>query len=344
MDRASQVCRTLLIAVASLITATTVQANGDVNLYSYRQPFLIEPILEAFTAKTGIKVNIVFANKGMVEKIKAAGDNNPADAVLTVDVGRLDALAKADLLEPVKSQLLRDNIPAHLRHPDDLWFGLTTRARVVFAHKDRVPAGGITSLDDLADPRFRGRVCSRSGKHVYNIGLIAARIAHDGEAATQRWLRGVKANLAQKPQGNDRAQAKAIYEGICDVALANHYYMGAMKNNDKKPEQQAWADAIRVVFLDQQGRGQHVNISGIALVRNNRDNTNAIQLMEFLASDEAQSLYARINYEYPVKPGVATDSYIESFGSFKTDSLSLERIAEYRLAASQLVDRVEFDH
>ncbi|MDE0459845.1 MAG: extracellular solute-binding protein, partial [Chromatiales bacterium] len=220
-----------LVTVAMTLVAAPSHAEGEVNLYSYRQPFLIEPMLEEFTRQTGTKVNVVFAKKGMVEKIKAAGDNNPADAVLTVDIGRLDALHKAGLLEGVDSAVLSEAIPANLRHPDGLWFGLTTRARLALTSKDRVKPGELSTLADLADPKFKGRICTRSGKHVYNVALIASVIAHEGEEAAEKWLSGVRDNLARKPQGNDRAQAKGIHEGVCDVAISNHYYMGKMATN-----------------------------------------------------------------------------------------------------------------
>jgi len=332
----------LLAALAPGLFAGTVAA-AEVNLYSYRQPFLIEPILAKFTEETGIEVNVVFANKGMIDKIKAAGENNPADAVLTVDIGRLDGLVRAELLEPVESQVLDANIPASLRHPDGLWFGLTTRARVVYAHTSRVGADEVLTTADLADPKLKGRICSRSGKHGYNVAYIAAVIARDGEAAAEEWLKGVKANLARKPQGNDRAQAKAIYEGVCDVALANTYYVGKMATNEKKPEQQDWARAIRVQFLDQDGPGQHVNISGAAVIKGAKNREDAIRLIEFLAEDVAQGMYASSNFEYPVKAGVATDPLIESLGEFRTDPLPLSEIARHRKAASRLVDRVGFE-
>ena len=316
---------------------------AEVNLYSYRQPFLIRPLLQAFTADTGIDVNVVYARTGMVEKIKAAGANNPADVVLTVDIGRLDALREADLLEPVSSAVLERHVPAHLRHSRGLWFGLTTRARVVWVHKDRVAPGEVEDLADLADAKFRGRICTRSGKHVYNVGLIASVIAHDGEAAAEEWLRGVKANLARKPQGNDRAQAKAIYEGVCDLAIGNHYYMGKMATNTDKPEQQAWAEAVRVVFLDQGGRGQHVNLSGAGVIRTGKNKENAVRLIEFLVSERAQSMYANDNFEYPVRAGVELHPVLAEWGAFEPDTLSLEEIASHREAAAKLADRVLFD-
>ena len=332
-----------LLALAMSLAAAPGHAAGEVNLYSYRQPFLIEPMLEEFTRQTGTKVNIVFAKKGMVEKIKAAGANNPADAVLTVDIGRLDALHRAELLEPVDSAILNETIPAHLRHPEGLWFGLTTRARLALVSRERVKEGELETLADLADPKFRGRICTRSGKHVYNIALIASVIAHEGEEAAEKWLAGVRDNLARKPQGNDRAQAKGIYEGVCDVAVSNHYYMGKMATNEKKPEQQEWAKAVNVQFLDQDGRGNHVNISGAAVIKDAKNRDNAVALLEFLAGDKAQNMYATVNFEFPVKEGIETHELVESWGPFKADRLSLEDIASQRTAATKLVDKTGFD-
>ena len=332
-----------LVTVAMSLAAVASHADGEVNLYSYRQPFLIEPMLEEFTKQTGTKVNVVFAKKGMVEKIKAAGDNNPADAVLTVDIGRLDALHKAGLLEGVDSAALSEAIPANLRHPDGLWFGLTTRARLALTSKDRVKPGELETLADLADPKFKGRICTRSGKHVYNVALIASVIAHEGEEAAEKWLAGVRDNLARKPQGNDRAQAKGIHEGVCDVAISNHYYMGKMATNEKKPEQKDWAKAVNVQFLDQDGRGNHVNISGAAVIKGAKNRDNAVALLEFLAGDMAQNMYATVNFEFPVKDGIKTHELVESWGSFKADTLSLEEIASHRTTATKLVDKTGFD-
>ena len=332
-----------LAALAASFAAVPAHAAGEVNLYSYRQPFLIEPMLDEFTKQTGIAVNVVFAKKGMVEKIKAAGANNPADAVLTVDVGRLDALHKAGLLEPVDSAVLDETIPAHLRHPEGVWFGLTTRARLALVSRERMKPDELRTLADLADPKYRGRICTRSGKHVYNVALIASVIAHEGEAAAEQWLAGVRDNLARKPQGNDRAQAKGVYEGVCDVAISNHYYMGKMATNEEKPEQKEWAKSVHVQFLDQDGRGNHVNISGAAVIRDAKNRDNAVALLEFLAGDEAQNMYATVNFEFPVKAGIRTDPLVESWGAFKADSLSLEDVARNRAAASKLVDKTGFD-
>ncbi|MCB2099229.1 MAG: Fe(3+) ABC transporter substrate-binding protein [Rhodobacterales bacterium] len=332
-----------LVAVAGAAAAPQARAD-EVNLYSLRQPFLIQPLLDAFTAKTGTKVNVVFAQKGMVERLKAEGMNSPADAILTVDIGRLNDLTEAGLLAPVHSTVLDANIPPQYRHPDGLWFGLTTRARILFASKDRVKPGELTSYDDLAKPHMKGRVCIRSGKHVYNVSLIAAVIAHKGLDGARAWLTGLRDNLARKPQGNDRAQAKAIYEGQCDVGIANTYYMGKMATNDKKPEQKKWAEAVRVVFPDQAGIGTHVNVSGAGVTKSAKNRAGAIKLLEFLSSDEAQHLYAELNLEYPVKPGIALHPLVASWGDFKADTLNLAAVAALRGQASKLVDEVRFDN
>ena len=338
----------LILLIISLLgmtgaAVTSGVAPQEVNLYSYRQPFLINPVLDEFTRRTGIKVNVVYAKKGMLEKLKAAGENTPADAVLTVDIGRLNELKKAGLLQPVRSTVLENNIPAHLRHPDGLWFGLTIRARIALVSKNRVKPDALKTYADLADPKFRGRICMRSGKHPYNIALIASVIAHEGKDGAEKWLRGVKANLARKPQGNDRAQAKAIYEGVCDIGIANTYYMGKMATNEKKPEQKKWAEAVRVVFLNQGGRGNHINISGAAVTRNAKNQADAVKLIEFLSGDFAQKIYASQNFEYPAKAGVAIDPLVRSWGDFKADTVSLEKIATLRATASRLVDKVRFN-
>jgi len=334
----------ILSLAAINFTPSSAAANEQVvNLYSFRQPFLIKPLLDEFTKQTNINVNVVFAKKGMLEKIRAAGNNNPADAVLTTDIGRLNALSQAGVLKPIRSKILETNIPVNLRQKDGLWFALTTRARVVFASVDRVKPGEITTLADLASPKAKGRVCLRSGKHAYNIALIASVIANDGEKAAEKWLRGLKRNLARKPQGNDRAQAKAIYQGQCDIALANTYYMGKMVTEKKKTEQNDWAKSIRVQFLDQKGRGQHVNISGAAVTKTAKHEKQAIKLLEFLSGKTAQSIYAAQNFEYPVNPSVKPSKLVQSWGDFKADSIAIEEIAKYRAAASKLVDKVGFN-
>ena len=329
----------LKIAVAAgLVAATAMTAEAaDVNVYSYRQPFLVEPLFNAFTEKTGVKVNVVFAKKGLIERLKSEGAASPADLIFTVDIGRLLDAVRADVVEPVRTDALTANIPASLRDPDGHWYGLTTRARILFVSKDRVAEGGVTSYEQLADEEWRGRICSRSGKHVYNIALFASMIAHHGADKAEAWLKGLQANLARRPQGNDRAQVKAIHAGECDLSIGNHYYYQKMLDD---PKQKPWADSVRVVFPNQDGRGAHVNISGAALVKGAPNRENAIALLEFLSSAEGQSLYANVNGEYPVSPDVAGPKQLSSF---KPDGLSLARVGELREEAGRMVDRVDYD-
>ncbi len=332
----------VVIFTATLATGADAPAD-ELNIYSYRQPFLIQPLMDAFTEETGTRVNIVYAKKGMLERIKAEGANSPADLVLTVDIGRLNDMVEADVLAQTSSERLEMKIPAHLRDPQGKWYGLTQRSRVIFASRNRIPADETFTYESLADPKYKGLICIRSGKHVYNVSLIASMIAHHGAGETRKWLEGVKANLARKPQGNDRAQAKAISEGECDIGIGNTYYYGKMATNDKKPEQKQWAKAIRVVFPNQEDRGAHMNISGAGVLKSSKNKASAIELIEFLASPKAQAIYARQNFEYPVIEGVSADGVTAKLGTFKPDTISLAKVAKHRTAATKLVDAVGFD-
>ncbi len=331
-------------ALAALAGGVTGAAAAEVNLYSYRQPFLMNPLLNAFTQETGIKVNMVYLKKGMLERLKAEGANSPADLVLTADIGNLHNLVEAGLLQPSASGILEKNIPPQFRHPQGLWYGLTTRARIIFAHSKRVKPGEVTTYEDLAKPHMKGRVCTRSGKHVYNISLLAWIIAAKGEAAAEAWARGVKANLARRPQGNDRAQVKAVYQGECDVALGNTYYMGKMATNEKKPEQKKWAAAVNLIFPNQKGRGTHINISGAGVTKSAKNKSGAVKLIEFLSGDAAQKIYAEDNFEYPIKAGVKLHPIVAGWGKFKADETFLFKIAEHRITATRIMDKVRFNN
>ena len=318
-------------------------AAGEVNIYSYRQPELIKPLLDKFTEETGIKTNVLFLNKGLVARIKAEGENSPADLIFTVDIGRLSGAKSEGVTQAVNSDEITGNIPAQYRDPEGHWFGLTTRGRVIYASKDRVKQDSIT-YEELADPKWKGKICSRSGQHVYNVALFASIVAHAGEQKAEAWLRGVKENLARKPAGNDRAQAKAIFAGECDIGIGNTYYVGLMKTNEKKPEQKEWAKAIKVLFPNAGDRGTHVNISGMALAKSAPNKDNALKLMEFLSSGKAQEIYAEKVFEYPIKPGAEPSDIVKSFGKIKPDTLTLDKIAKSRKAASQLVDKVGYNN
>ena len=335
---------TRLVTAIGALVATAIAmpalANGQVNVYSYRQPFLIKPMFDAFTRETGINVNVVYSEKGLTERLQQEGANSEADLIFTVDIGRLNDAVEAGVTQPVKNEALESNIPVQYRHPDGQWYGLTTRARIIVASKERVKPGEITSYEELADPKWKGRICTRSGKHPYMVALTGAMIAHHGEAKAEEWLQGVKANLARKPQGNDRAQVKAISEGVCDLAVINNYYMGKMLNDE---EQSAWAESVNIVFPNQASYGTHMNVSGMAMTKAAPNRDNAVKLMVFLSDDLAQQMYSEQNFEYPVKQGVPWSGLLQSFGSFKADDLSLDEVAKNRKAASQLADKVGYD-
>jgi iron(III) transport system substrate-binding protein len=332
--------KSLLAAMLFTSASSSAMASEEVNVYSYRQPFLVEPLFQGFTEETGIKVNVVFAKKGLAERLKREGANSPADLVFTVDIGRLNEVVEMDLVQAVNSDTLNNNIPKQYRDPEGLWFGLTTRTRSIYASNERVKDGEITTYEELADEKWKGRICTRSGKHPYNLALIASMIAHHGEAETETWLKGVKANLARKPQGNDRAQVKAIYEGVCDLSLGNNYYLGKMLQDE---EQTKWANAVNILFPNSADRGTHVNISGMALTTSAPNKANAIKLMEYLTGETAQTMYAEQNFEYPVNPAVQPSELVASWGEFKADQLPLADIAGLRKAAAKLVDKVAFD-
>ena len=328
----------LALGLTALI-ATPVMAQ-EVNVYSYRQPELIKPLTDAFTEATGIGVNVAYLDKGMIERLKAEGDRSPADVILTVDISRLAAAVEAGVTQPVSSDTMATHVPEDFRDPDGHWWGLTTRARIVYASRDRVAPDEVTTYEDLADPKWKGRICTRSGLHAYNIALTAAMIHHHGEEATKEWLKGLKANLARKPQGNDRAQVKAIWAGECDISLGNTYYLGKMLNN---PEQVAWAEAVNPVFPTFENGGTHVNISGVAMVKAAPHPAEALKFMEFLTSPEAQESYAEANYEYPIAPGSEPSELVKSWGTFTPDDVNLMELAKLRAAALRITEEVDFD-
>ena len=324
----------------ALISVAAPALAEEVNIYSHRQPELIQPLMDAFTAETGIAVNVAFVDKGMAERLVAEGDRSPADLVLTVDIARLTEIVAAGVTQPVTSPVLEANIPAEYRDAGNQWFGLTTRARIVYASKDRVQPGEVTTYEDLASDKWKGRICTRSGSNDYNVALTSAILAHHDAAFTTSWLEGVKANLARKPEGGDRDQVKAIWAGECDIAVGNTYYMGQMMAD---PEQAEWAGAVSIVFPVFEGAGTHMNISGVAMTKAAPNHDAALKLMEWLASDTAQKIYAETNHEFPVKPGVARSALVQSWGDFTPDSLDINDLARLRPAALRLMEEVNFD-
>lgn len=327
------------LACFLFFTTTAISHAETVNVYSFRQPFLIEPILEAFTAETGIETKVVFAKKGLIQRLQREGKLSPADVVLTSNFAKLLELKDQGLTQAMTPSLVEANIPTQFKDGEHHWVALTKRVRNVYSSTDRLGKLNLR-YEDLSNASYKGKICTRSGKHPYNLGLIASMIVHNGEAATKTWLEGVKANLARKPQGNDRAQVKAIKEGLCDISLGNSYYLGKMLQDEN---QVAWANAVHINFPNQQDRGAHINVSGAVLTKYAPNKAAAEKLIAFLTTEKAQALYAELNMEYPVKPGVKPSKLVSSWGEFKADDVRLDAVAAQIPTALKLVDQVKFD-
>ncbi|SEH65895.1 extracellular solute-binding protein [Paracoccus alkenifer] len=329
------------VAISAAATGSALLAD-EVNIYTTREPGLIQPLLDAYTEKTGVRVNTVFLKDGMPERVASEGQSSPADLLMTVDAGNLADLVEKGLTQPVESAALAEAVPENLRDADGNWFALSMRARVLYAAKDL----GLESFEyaNLADPEYKGRICLRSGQHPYNTALFAAYDVHHGAEATEEWLSGIKANLARKAAGGDREVAKDILGGICDIGIANSYYVGLMRSGRGGDEQKEWADAINVILPTFENGGTHVNISGAAVAKHAPNRDQAVALLEYLVSDEAQELYAKANFEYPVKAGVAVDPIIAEFGELKIDPTPIIEIVAKRKEASELAEKVGIDN
>jgi iron(III) transport system substrate-binding protein len=327
--------------LAMLAPAVPAHAQGEVNVYTYRESKLIAPLFDAFTKDTGIKVNVVSASSGLEQRIKAEGTNSPADVLLTVDIGRLEDAVRAGITQPIKSAVVERAVAPQYRDPEGHWYGISMRARVVYASKERVKQDAIT-YEELADPKWRGRICVRSGQHIYNNALFAAYIGHHGAAETETWLKGLKANLAQKPSGGDREVARDIAAGKCDIGLGNTYYWALM--HDKEADRKPWAEATKVILPTFGGDGTHINLSGVVLAKHAPNKANAMKLVEWLVGDHAQHIYADINYEYPVLASVPINPTIKGYGPLKPDALPVAKVAEHKKTAANLVDKVGFDN
>lgn len=331
-----------MLLAASALMSPCIAAAAEINLYTTREPALIAPLLEAFTKSTGTKVNTVFLKDGLAERVASEGASSPADILMAVDAGNLVDLVDKGVTQPVESPVLNSAIPEQLRDPKGNWFALSMRARVLYAAKDVDMS--TFNYEELADPKWKGKICIRSGQHPYNTALFADYIAHYGAEETEKWLTAVKANLARKAAGGDRDSAKDILGGICDIGIANSYYVGLMRSGKGGEEQVKWSEAIKVILPTFKNGGTQVNISGAAIAKHSPNKAEAVKLLEYLVSDQAQKIYAEANYEYPVKAGVAADPIIASFGELKIDSKPLSEIVSHRKQASELVDKVGFDN
>lgn len=312
--------------------------GGEVNVYTARHYDSDDAVYARFTADTGIRVNLLEAGADeLIARIEREGHLSPADVLIVVDAARLHRAEQKDLFSPVVSGTLTARIPEERRHPDGLWFGLTERARVIVAHKERVPEGAVTRYEDLADPVWRDRVLTRSSSHVYNQSLVASIIAAEGSDAAEDWCRGLVQNLARPPQGGDRDQVRAIHAGEGDLAIVNHYYLAQMLAQSDNADRAA-AEAVRVIFPNQGDRGTHVNICGAGVVRGAPNMDNAVRLLEFLASEDAQTALAAGNFEYPVSRDAETAEVIRSFGPFRADNLVVSELGDHNAEAVRVMD------
>ncbi len=329
------------LAIAAAVASSAAQAQGQLNLYSYREAKLIQPLLDSFTKDTGIKVNLISASSGLDQRIKSEGEKSPADALLTVDIGRLEDAVRAGVTQPIKSAELDKVIPAQYRDPEGHWYAVAARARVVYASKERVKQNAIT-YEELAEPKWKGKICIRSGQHMYNNALFAHVVAKFGAAKAEEWLKGLKANLAQKPSGGDRETARDIAAGKCDLGIANTYYWALM--NDQDPDKKPWADATKVILPTFQGGGTHVNVTGVVLTKHAPNKANAMKFIEWMVTPKAQEMFANMTYEYPLRAGVPINKTIAAYGTLKPDPTPIAQIAQHKKTAATLVDKIGFNN
>jgi len=331
--------RLKLAVITAAIALCTNALAAEVNVYSARKEALIKPLLDQFTSESGVKVNLVTGKAdALLKRLTTEGANSPADLFITTDAGRLHRAREADVLQPVSSDTLDAAIPANYRDPEGYWHGLSVRARVITYIKDRVDPKQLSTYEALADEQWKGRICIRGSDNIYNQSLVASMIAADGEAATQQWADGFVNNFTRPPKGGDRDQVKAAAAGVCDLAIVNTYYLGAMINSKDKNEQTA-ASKVALFWPNQNSRGTHVNVSGAGVTRAAKNKEAAIKLLEFLASEKAQGWYASVNQEYPVRPGVEWSETLKQWGTFKADTLNLSLLGENNPAAVRLMDR-----
>jgi iron(III) transport system substrate-binding protein len=330
--------RALTLGFLALLSPSLAGAE-EVNIYSARQEHLIRPLLDAFTKKTGITVNLVSAGEdALIERLKSEGPNSPADVLITTDVGRLIRANESGLLQAIRTDALTASVPSEFRDPNGAWYGLSMRARVILYAKDRVKPEELSTYAALADPKWKGRICIRSSSNVYNQSMLAAMIVNDGAAKAESWAKGVVANMARPPQGGDRDQIAAVAAGVCDLAIVNTYYFAGMLNSKNEDERRT-AAKVALFWPDQNGLGTHVNISGAAVTKSAKNVADGTRLLEFLVSDDSQRMYAEAVYEFPVKRGIKPQGIVASWGQFKSDSLALAAIATHQAEAIRIFDR-----
>lgn len=334
--------KTLIItitALGQLTLGTACAENGEVNIYSARKEALIKPQLDKFTAETGIKVNLVTGKAdALLKRLETEGINSPADLLITTDAGRLHRAKTANILQAVSSNTLTEAIPENFRDPEGYWFGLSERARPIFYVKGKVDPAELSSYEALADEKWQNRICIRSSDNIYNQSLVASMIANNGEQSTAEWVEKFVTNFARPPKGGDRDQIKAAAAGLCDVAIANTYYYGQMLDSGDQAQVDA-ANAVAIFWPNQDDRGAHVNVSGIAVTASAKNSDNAIKLIEFLVTPESQQWYAEVNHEYPIVTNVPLSQTLQGWGTFKADTINLSRLGELNPDAVKLMDR-----
>lgn len=337
-----------LLAIAGCSTAQNSSPNseaaakdsGVVNLYTDRHYDTDQALYDLFTKETGIKVNVVKAESDeLIERLAREGQDTQADLLLTADAGRLNRAKEQGLLQPASSETLFKNVPENLRDKDSEWFGLTVRARVLVYAKDRVNPAELSTYENLTDAKWKGKVLVRSANNIYNQSLLASFIAIDGERKAKAWAKGIVANMAREPKGNDRDQAKAIVAGVGDVAIMNTYYVGKMLHSSD-PEEVKVAEKVGVFFPNQGSTGTHINVSGIGLTKNAKNNANAIKLMEFLSGEQAQKQFAEANFEYPVNPNIEPSDLLKTWGDFKPQKINLSALGEHNQQAVKIFNEV----
>lgn len=327
-------------AAASLLASGAAAVAQEVNVYSSRHYDTDAALYEQFSEETGIRVNLIEGDADeLIERIRAEGQNSPADVLITVDAGRLHRAEEAGILQPVSSDVLNERIPENLRHPDGLWYGLSKRLRGIVYTKDRVDPAEISSYEDLAEAQWDDRVCVRSSGNIYNQSLVASMIESRGLEAAEEWAKGLVENFAREPQGGDTDQIKAVAAGECDVALVNHYYLVRLMQSDDAADQEV-ASKIDILFPNQDGRGAHANISGAGVVATAPNRDNAVTFLEHLTTDEAQSYFAEGNYEFPALEGVKPHAVLAEWGEIRTDAVNAAKYGENNAEAVKLMDRV----
>ncbi len=327
------------IVGANQLSKLSFAQSKQVNVYSSRHYNTDDELYDAFNRMTGIKVNLVEGKDDeLIERIKSEGNNSPADILITVDAGRLWRADQAGLFTSVNSATLNQKIPANLRHPQGHWFGFTKRARVIMYNKNKVSKSQLSTYEDLANPKWKGKIAVRSSSNIYNQSLVAAMIAVDGEAKTEQWCKGFVANFARPPQGNDTEQIQAIAAGMADICLANTYYLARLSQSDKASDKEIF-NKVGVFFPNQNGRGAHVNISGAGVIKTSKNKDAAIKFLEYLSSSTAQVFFAQGNNEYPVVSGTAIDPVVAGFGQFKSDTINVSVYGQNNAKAVQIMDR-----